>query len=252
MRAEDGRSNTEVELSFAVNSADVFRLVRLLCSASAEWTPTAGRAKRRAPRTALHFYLQPTDSRDIRRIRVKSRRGSLEISLESKKVLSQDTFLAKKDERTDAAGMSLGAVRAIMSEPGSVISSFIKNQYRVFFGSDVSAFKASLDQVVPIVPGAEISTAPPVWHFELEEKINWRPDEFFRSRFFRAELAPYLRPLAESKWELARMGDPANVSMPTAKAMGAYLDSLFIQATRRRPSWHALSLPSSPGNDLER
>jgi hypothetical protein len=234
----------EVEVTFAVPAADVPRLAVLLVSAPSGWAAAGVEARRRAPRTTLHFYLRPGDSRDIRRIRVKASGGALGISLESKRVLKQGVFLAEKEERVDQAGLSLDDAQALLAAPGSVISSFIKNQYRVFFKSRTSAFKASLDQVIPFRPGAPAATAAPIWHLELEEKLDWDPEEFLGSLFFRQELSSIALPLLASKWDLARMGPPGQIPAESPADAGNYLDSLLLSAGNARPSWHDLQPPA--------
>jgi hypothetical protein len=231
----------EVELTFALQAASVPRLAGLLMAAPAGWAGGM-EARRRAPRTTLHFYLRSAGSSDIRRIRVKAPAGLLNISLESKRVLKQGIYLAEKEERVDQAGLSLDDAQALLAAPGSVMSSFIKNQYRVFFNSGTSAFKASLDQVIPFRPGTPAATAEPIWHLELEEKLDWDPEKFLRSRYFRRELSPITRPLTASKWDLARMGPPGQIPAESPADTGNYLDSLLLRAGNARPGWHDLQL----------
>jgi hypothetical protein len=161
--------------------------------------------------------------------------------LESKRLLREDLFLAQKVESTDDPGISLEDAWALMTAPGAVISAFIKNQYQVYLSCDAGAFKASLDQVIPFIPRLPLATAEPEWHLEFEGRPGWSPECFLRSDFFARSLAPVLRPLLISKWQLARMGPPDSIPVPSADAMRGYLDTIAAHAVGTRMSWRRLA-----------
>jgi hypothetical protein len=231
----------EVEVTFSLDSTAVSHVASRLVSAPAGWPDFLTNADSRRPRTVLHFYLKSSDPNEVRRIRVKPRRNAMKILLESKHVISQGSFLAEKTETVYDDDLSLDSFQILVSRPGSVVSAFVKNQYRVFLSSKESMFKASLDQVIPFRPNAPMSVGKSTWHFELEEKANWDPGQFISSQYFRETFAPILHPLLVSKWAFARMGPPASVPVRSFEAMRLYVASIVDRAVDARLSLEHLS-----------
>ena len=235
------RRALEEELTFALSADAVPHVARLLRAVPTGWEGTAVKARRRSPRTVIHLYLAPTSPSATRRIRVKPGRKPPVLLLESKRLLREDLFLAQKVESTDDPEISLADAWGLMTAPGAVISAFIKNQYQVYLSCDAGAFKASLDQVIPFSPRLPLTTAAPEWHLEFEGRPGWSPECFLRSDFFTRSLAPVLRPLLISKWQLARMGPPDSIPVPSADAMRGYLDTIAAHAIGTRTSWRGLT-----------
>lgn len=231
----------EEELTFALSADAVPYLARLLQAAPEGWAGAASWARRRTPRTVLHLYLAPASPSATRRIRIKLDRRPPMLLLESKQLLCEDLFVARKIESTEDARISLEDAWALLAAPGAVISAFIKNQYRVRLCGDAGAFKASLDQVIPFIPRLPFETAAPEWHLEFEARPGWSPECFLHSGFFAQSLAPVLRPLLISKWQLARMGSPAGLPVPSADALRGYLDTITVHAIGTRSSWRGLT-----------
>jgi hypothetical protein len=240
----------EEELTFEVDAEAVPDVAQILRAAPEGWEGAAAKARRRPPRTVLHLYLASADPAATRRIRVKADRRPPMLLLESKRLLREDLFLAQKIEITDDPRVSLPDAWALMTAPGAVISCFIKNQYQVYLSCDAGPFKASLDQVIPCVPRLQLTTAEPLWHLEFEGRPGWSPEAFLRSAFFARSLAPVVRPLLVSKWQLARMGPPASIPVPSADAMSGYLDTISVQAIGTRASWRGLADGRSGERDM--
>jgi hypothetical protein len=231
----------EEEATFTLSAGDVPYVARLLQAAPEGWAGAATWARRRTPRTVLHLYLGPASPPTPRRIRIKLDRRPPVLLLESKQLLREDQFVVRKIETTQNPGVSLEDAQALLTSPGAVISAFIKNQYKVRLRSDAGAFKASLDQVIPFIPRLPFETAAPEWHLEFEAGPGWSPECFLRSGFFTQSLAPVLRPLLISKWQLARMGPPAGLPARSAHALRGYLDTMTVHAIGTRSSWHGLA-----------
>jgi hypothetical protein len=235
------RQALEEEITFALGTDAVPHVARLLHGAPAGWEEIAASARRRSPRTVLHIYLAPSSPPATKRIRVKLDRKLPVLILETKQLLHEDLFMAQKLENTEDPGISLEDARALVTAPGAVISAFIKNQYRVDLSFDRGAFKASLDQVIPFLPRLPLITAEPEWHIEFEGRPGWSPERFLQSGFFARSLGPFLRPLLISKWQLAQMGPPATIPVPSADEMHRYLDTVAAHATAARATWRALA-----------
>ena len=248
----NSRRVLEEELTFEVGAEAVPHVARILRAAPEGWEGTAAKARRRPPRTVLHLYLASADPTTTRRIRVKPDRRPPVALLESKQLLREDLFLAQKIESTDDPRISLADAWALMTAPGAVISCFIKNQYQVYLSRDAGTFKASLDQVIPCVPRLPLTTAEPLWHLEFERRRGWSPEGFLRSAFFARSLGPVVRPLLVSKWQLARMGPPTSIPVPSADAMSEYLDTISVQAIGTRASWHGLADDRSRERDMSK
>jgi hypothetical protein len=235
------RQALEEEITCALGTDAVPHVARLLQGAPAGWEEIAASARRRPPRTVLHIYLAAPTPPATKRIRVKLDGKLPVLTLETKQLLHEDLYVAQKLESTEDPGISLEDARALMAAPGAVISAFIKNQYRVDLSFHRGAFKASLDQVIPFLPRLPLITAEPEWHIEFEGRPGWSPERFLQSDFYTRSLGPFLRPLLMSKWQLAQMGPPAAIPMPSADEMRRYLDTIASCATAARASWHALA-----------
>lgn len=194
----------EVEATFSIDRTEVHRVYAALTRPAPPLGAVSVRI--RSPRTVLHFYLTGTDEWQ-RRLRVRRRRDGLLISLESKHVLREDRLSIEKLESTQLRDMSLADTAALLARGAKIISSFIKNQYRVTLESEAGLLKASLDQMLPFLPDRPTVRSDPFWHVEFEE-ISWPLTNFLQSTLFSESFAA-LRPLRESKWQTAVLASPA-------------------------------------------
>jgi hypothetical protein len=226
----------EVEMTFSIDLADVESVYRAFSLPSAPGRGQSFRTFLMPSRTVLHFYLPPAPGEHVRRLRIRRRRDQYAISLESKQVIREDPMLIEKEETVVAPRLSLEHVRQMMSGSASIVSSFIKNQYRARLKSDSGVLKVSLDQMLPFRADRPTILAPQFWHLEIEEVQGWPVPEFLDSHFFRCNLST-LRPLRQSKWELARISSPVGLKTDSAQHFRDYLDSLFGEGERQTHSF---------------
>jgi hypothetical protein len=226
---------TEIEVTFELNSADVIRVFEALTSEPFEMRGTQFAVHPKPFRSVLHFYLHPTDDQVVRRLRVKKRKGTLNLSLETKRTISATDTRSEKEETLEEGGLPLGRAVEILLSGAPVVSSFIKNQYRLAFRSGNSGCKASIDQVIPFPADDPRRAGREVWHLEFENVTNWDPSYFLRSAYFMQHLKDFVRPLTASKWQTARMGPPAAPAVTREpQAIAAYFNALLKEGGRRR------------------
>lgn len=226
----------EVEMTFSIDLANVESVYRAFSLPSVVDHGQSFRMSLMPPRTVLHFYLPPTPDEQVRRLRVRRRRDRYAISLGSKQVIREDPMLIEKEEITVAPRFPLEHARQMMSGNASIVSSFIKNQYRVRLKSDSSVLKVSLDQMLPFRADQPTILAPQFWHLEIEEVQDWPVPEFLGSHFFRHNLST-LRPLRHSKWELARIAPPVGLKTVSVQHFRNYLAGIFDEGARQTYSF---------------
>jgi hypothetical protein len=223
-------NGTEIEATFGIDRSEVDRVYEALTRPTASALGTVS-VRIKPPRTVLHFYLAGTgeylagtDERP-RRLRVRRRRDGLLISLESKQVLREDQLSIEKLERTEIPDMSLADAAVLLASGTKIISSFVKNQYRVTLESEAGLLKASLDQMLPFLPDRPTVRTEPFWHVEFEE-ISWPLADFLKSALFSENFAA-LRPLEESKWLTATLAPPAFLPLLPDLLLRDYFHELF-------------------------
>jgi hypothetical protein len=226
----------EVEMTFSIGLADVESVYRAFSLRSVVDRGRSFCAYPMPPRTVLHFYLPPASCEQGRRLRVRRHGDQYAISLESKRVIREDPMLIEKEEIAVAPRLPLEHARQMMSESASIVSSFIKNQYRFRLNSSSGELKVALDQMLPFRADQPAILAPQFWHLEIEEVHDWPVPEFLGSSFFNQNLSA-LRPLRQSKLELARISPPVSLRTVSAHQFKDYLAALFRDGEKQTYSF---------------
>jgi hypothetical protein len=216
----------EVEMTFVVPLSEVGRIYGTFTGPKLMYPDRSFEVVAKQSRTVLHFYLAAIEGISTRRLRVKRCREMLMITLESKRVLSDDALRIEKEERTENPDLPLPHVADMLTTGTPVISSFIKNQYRFKLKAKSGSLKVSLDQVLPFQADDPALLGPQFWHLEIEEANSWSLSEFRETGFFERYLAP-LEPLTESKWKSARMSCPVRITYWAKENLSEYFDELL-------------------------